>query len=117
MERETKFNILRGIIVGSCLENEQKKELIDFVTEYEDAEENGLLKHLPCRVGDTVYCLMSARTKVVESKVLWIEIHQNGVIVFSLDGGLGDVVLAHLGKKWFLTMEAAEQALAKMKGV
>ena len=57
---------------------------------------------------------MSARTKVVESKVLWIEIHGNGVMVFSLDGGLGDVVLAHLGETWSLTRKAAWQALAKM---
>lgn len=38
MEKERKFNILRGIIMGSFLNNEQKKELINFVTELEEKE-------------------------------------------------------------------------------
>lgn len=35
MEKERKFNILRGIIMGSFLNDEQKEELIGFVTELE----------------------------------------------------------------------------------
>lgn len=85
--------------------------------DYEDAEEQGLLLRLPCKVGDTIWCIVSASTKIVECTVLWIEWHRNGVIVFSLDGGLGEVVLAHLGKVWFLTEAEAEQTLAEMKGV
>ena len=76
-----------------------------------EKSEKGLLLELPCKVGDTVWCIVSAGTKVVECTVLWIEKHQNGVMVFSLDGGLGDVVLAHLGEKWFLTKEEAEKKL------
>lgn len=38
MEKERKFNILRGIIMCSFLNNEQKKELINFVTELEEKE-------------------------------------------------------------------------------
>ena len=38
MEKERKFNILRGIIMGSFLNKEQKKELINFVTELEEKE-------------------------------------------------------------------------------
>lgn len=95
------------------------KEVIELQKElqsYKDAEEQGLLLRLPCKVGDTVWCIVSAGTKMVECTVLWIEWHRNGVIVFSLDGGLGEVVLAHLGKVWFLTLAEAEQALADMKG-
>ena len=55
MERKTKFDILRLLIVGSGLETDEKKELVDFVTDYEKAEENGMLIHLPCRVGDRTY--------------------------------------------------------------
>lgn len=81
-----------------------------------EKEEQGVLVELPCKVGDTIWCLTSANTKIVECKVLWIEIHSNGVLVFCLDGGLGDVVLAHLNKKWFLTEEKAKQRLAELKG-
>lgn len=31
--------------------------------EYEDAEEQGLLLRLPCKVGDTVFCIYERRTK------------------------------------------------------
>ena len=87
------------------------EEIYRKLAEYEDAEEQGLLLRLPCKVGDTVYCLTSGNTKIFDCTVLWIEKHQNGVLVFSLDGGLGDVVLADLGKKWFATYEEAELEL------
>lgn len=96
-------------------EHEQLAEWLEELKEYKDAEEKGLLLRLPCKVGDKVWCLTSANTKIVECKVLWIEIHTNGVLVFSLDGGLGDVVLAHLNKIWFLTKAEAEQALEQLK--
>lgn len=39
MEKEQKFNILRGIVISSYLENEQKTELIDFVKRLEKEAE------------------------------------------------------------------------------
>lgn len=36
METEQKFNILRGIVMSSFLDNEEKKEIIDFVHELEE---------------------------------------------------------------------------------
>ena len=82
--------------------------------QYLDAERQGLLLRLPCKVGDTVYCLMSAKTKIVETSILWIEKHSN-CLVFALAGGFGDVVSENLGKTWFFTKEEAEQALARME--
>lgn len=35
MDREAKFNILRGIVISSFLDNEQKSELIEFLEELE----------------------------------------------------------------------------------
>lgn len=93
---------------SKCYENNMYNKL----REYEIAEEQGLLLRLPCKVGDTVYCLTSADTTIVECEILWIEKHKKGVMVFALDGGLGDVVLAKLGKNWFLTYEEAEIELA-----
>lgn len=36
IEQERNFNVLRGIILGSCLTNPDKKDLCDFVTELEE---------------------------------------------------------------------------------
>lgn len=89
-------------------------EDVDKWESFKDAEEQGLLLLLPCKVGDTVYCLMSAKTKIVETSILWIEKHSN-CLVFALAGGFGDVVSENLGKTWFFTKEEAEQALARME--
>lgn len=86
-------------------------DIEEIIKRYKELEEQGLLLRLPCKVGDTIWCLVSANTKVVKCDVLWIEINRNGAIVFSLDGALGDVLLEHLGAKWFLSQEEAEKAL------
>lgn len=39
METERKFNILRGVVVCSFLDNDQKKELIDFINQLEKLKE------------------------------------------------------------------------------
>lgn len=36
MEKDMKFNILRGIVVSSMLENDKKKELLEFVSGLEE---------------------------------------------------------------------------------
>ena len=89
-------------------------EIVKELKQYRDAEEQGLLLLLPCKVGNNVYCLTSAKTKIVETSILWIEKHSN-CLVFALAGGFGDVVSENLGKTWFLTKEEAEQALARME--
>ena len=89
-------------------------EIVKELKQYRDAEEQGLLLLLPCKVGDNVYCLTSAKTKIVETSILWIEKHSN-CLVFALAGGFGDVVSAKLGETWFLTKEEAEQALERME--
>ena len=98
---------------SNCEECYHFETMVDRLAYYEDLEEQGLLLRLPCKVGDTVWCIVGI--KVIECTVLWTEWHRNGVMVFSLDGGLGDVVLAHLGERWFTTKEEAEQKLAEMR--
>ena len=106
--RLMELNIDKDILMN---QTQEIRRLNEVIAEYERLEEQGLLLRLPCKVGDTVYFLTSGSTKIVDCTVLWIEKHQNGVLVFSLDGGLGDVVLADLGKKWFATYEEAELEL------
>ena len=40
MTKESKFNILRGIIMASFLDNEQKTELIEFIDELEKKDKD-----------------------------------------------------------------------------
>ena len=77
---------------------------IDKLAEYEQAEEDGLLIRLPCKVGDTAYTF-----NVIENKVEEINVDTLAFIMFISEFGA-------LGKTVFLTKAEAEQALAKMKG-
>ena len=43
--------------IGTCRTDCSYKQIYDRLAEYEDAEEQGLLVRLPCKVGDTVYWL------------------------------------------------------------
>lgn len=69
------------------------------LAEYEDAEEQGLLLRLPCKVGDTVYLIKSDGKAVPRTADMQF---------------LG-VLWGDYGKEWFLTPEEAEQKLKEME--
>ena len=124
MDRKTKFDILRLLIFGSGLETDEKRELVDFVTDYEKAEENGLLIHLPVSIGDIVYRINEyADNPIIPMGVTSIEIKGTTDTFKEMKckecvfGGEFTYRFTDFNKTVFLTKEAAEQALAKMKGV
>lgn len=86
--------------------------------EYEDAEEQGLLLRLPCKVGDYVWDLLSG----YRFEVVGIEMHPNGCIIFRCGNkGTEDYAsfyLDEIGERWSLSepqgKAEAEKALAEM---
>ena len=101
---------------------------IDKLAEYEDAEEQGLLLRLPCKVGDDVYYIPSEvnyrlnmlhgrndLNKVGHQKIESITIKKDVWFVeLALDKeyGTGNIrVDVCFGKTWFLAREEAEKAL------
>lgn len=95
---------------GAC----SQRKVWERLKEYEDAEEQGRLVVLPCKVGDTVYQLRNKRhargygisPRIVSSACVWHDgsyslCHQGMTYCQSRD----------LGKTWFLTYEEAEAAL------
>ena len=98
------------------------KKAVERLAEYEDAEENGLMLHLPCKVGDTVYHIKNLyKGKKITSRVieqLCIDsfvIGDNGKPQANAcdnernDWHYYDIV--DFGRYVFLTREEAEQAL------
>lgn len=93
--------------------------------EYEDAEEQGLLLRLPCKVGDTAYYLHRV---YLENEDKWIyKIDEVEVYSFMLNINIFVNVNYYIGsdrygktltpyKTLFFTREEAEAALEKMKG-
>ena len=78
-------------------------EAIDKLAEYEDAEEQGLLLRIPCKVGDIVYVFHTILECEYEYKVTRIRETQ-----FEIP------MIAMLGKSVFLTKAEAEKALEEM---
>lgn len=97
--------------------------------DYEDLEEQGLLLQLPCKVGDTVYCIYERYTKCSENEQEFDEYSCQGCECLECDShkeyymqsqkaySLDWIVsnLNNFGKIIFLTQEEAEQKLKEME--
>lgn len=84
-----------------CGENSYtyKGLLLEALGKYEDAEEQGLLLRLPCKVGDTVYLIKS----------------DGKVVPRTADMQFLGILWDYYGKEWFLTQTEAKQKLKKME--
>ena len=108
----------------NCRPSEAKKilKLAEKLKAYEDAEENGLLLRLPCKVGDIVWEVNAERKRISKFVIESITIYPCNVIQFNwtlLEGIYKNVVgfsKAELGKTVFLTKEEAEDKLKEMEG-
>ena len=91
-------------------------EVINKLAAYEDAEEQGLLLKLPCKIGDKAYYLHKGCIDEVEidSLVLNINLFVNVSYYIGCDR-FGKTLTPY--KTLFFTREEAEQALEKMKEV
>ena len=87
------------------------QKVYDKLAAYEDAEEQGLLVRLPCKVGDTVYCIRKnpfAKGRYVKENIAEaITVYRDHS--FSIFSTLNDV----LGQTVFLTREEAEATIKK----
>ena len=129
MERLTKkgFNFTTDFIkrdidswsIARCLKKLQ---------EYEDSEEQGLLLRLPCKVGDTVYCIFTRYTKCTPNSTEFDEYSCQGceyecdskkekyiqdMQAYSLDWIV--INLKNFGETVFLTKEEVEEKLKELK--
>lgn len=75
------------------------------LADYEDAEEQGLLLRLPCKVGDSVYRFWYADGKAYKVQTQVIRTLANLVAI--MESG-------EFGKSVFLSLEEAEAKLKKM---
>ena len=100
------------------------------LADYEDLDEQGLLLRLPCKVGDTVYCIYERYTKCSENEQEFDEYSCQGCECLECDSNKElyvqsqkayslDWIVSNLkrfGKTVFLTQAEAEQKLKEMEG-
>ena len=128
------FEILdnAGVDVIDCLDKLSGYESISTIDEFKalkDAEEQGLLLRLPCKVGDTIYGIYEKYTKCSENEQEFDEYSCQGCECLECDShkelyvqsqkaySLDWIVsnLKRFGKTVFLTLEEAEQKLKEME--
>lgn len=136
MDRLTQTSNLGGVALTfdldiMCSPSEMKKilKLAERLKEYEDAEEQGLLLKLPCKVGNMVYRINEgARNPIIPMVVTEIRYKalRSGKVIKKImvsddiavrTDGCSVYYEEEIGKKIFLTKEEADQALAEMKEV
>ena len=97
-------------------EHLQIAECLKELKEYQQMEEEGLLKKFPCKVGDTVYSI-ARNERVVPSTVHEIKVSKYGLTIVASNeyGGLLDFYDQDQSSTWFLTEEEAEESLQELK--
>ena len=107
--------------------HEDIRKVLRKLAEYEDAEEQGLLLRLPCKVGDDIYAIPSevnyrlnkslgakGLNAICRQVVDHIEFNSYGYLV-STNEGMTVHRQEAFGETWFLTRNEAEQKLKEME--
>lgn len=116
LETSTMNNSIKGY-----WEHKQVAEYLRKLKEYEDLEEQGRLLKLPCKVGDTVYCIENKEIYTCTVGIISIS-KNNGVWVeINFPKEMPDIVaieynLDDIGKTVFLTKSEAEAKLKELRG-
>lgn len=114
---------------GYQCQHQCEGDIIEKLATYEDLEEQDLLLQLPCKVGNTVYCIYERYTKCSENEQEFDEYSCQGCECLECDShkeyymqsqkaySLDWIVsnLNNFGKIIFLTQEEAEQKLKEME--
>lgn len=138
MERLTKRNkngevskvkSSRATYVCTILEEEAKfnQEVLDRLAEYEDAEEVGLIKRLPCKEGDTVYLPWEydGESDIAELTVKHVSVDEEDIDTnlesdnydFLWKYDFGVFGFEEIGKRVFLTEAEAQVKLKEMQKI
>ena len=101
-----------------CGENSYtyKGLLLEALGKYEDAEEQGLLLRLPCKVGDVIYEIHPLTNKITPRKIKSIVVCNCPDLTIMYKSGYDySNVQDDFGKTVFLTQAEAEQKLKEME--
>lgn len=92
-----------------------KNECIKKLKEYENAEEQGLLLKLQCKIGDEAYEIHPLTGKITTRKITNISIYNAPDLTIFYISGNYLILDENIGKTVFLKRDEAEEALRKMK--
>ena len=109
-------NYMKGNCMKCAEQHEKLAEWLEELKSYKEAEEQGLLVRLPCKVGEKLWCIVNG--KINELRVHHFDMPAFGTtdIVFRYaDGFKLERFVGEMDKTVFLTHEEAEKKLEEMK--
>ena len=89
-----------------------KPGFTEHIRELLQAEKDGRLVILPCKVGDTIYRCGDPIKKIYEWQIAYVEVYEDETVF--VDDSDNTFVEADIGKTIFLTREEAERALEEV---
>lgn len=95
-----------------------KAEMAKEIRAWRNAEEQGLLVRLPCKVGDIIFRInRGSKRPIIELTVTQINITRKSYNLDVIDGDYGELMCFKndIGKTIFLTREEAEKKLEEME--
>ena len=107
----------QGLKIEPCEMNTHHcRMILEKLADYEEAEEQGLLVRLPCKVGDTLYCIVNGEVKKLKVHSFGVSDFEITDIEFKYVDGFKIVrFVGEVGKTVFLTRKEAEKKLEEMK--
>lgn len=112
-----------SILCNTFSSEHRLKAILNKLGEYEDAERQGLLLQLPCKVGDTIYEVYYENRKYiirehVVNQFVYISYREPRIEIYCEreNGFLLSSITGKLDEGLFLTREEAEAKLKEMEG-
>ena len=113
-------------MAGAIIDEADIQDVINKLYDYEEAEENGLLLRLPCKVGDTVYYISEGFIEPCTVETIFISDYTDKDGNYSYMAEIHfdredcpyvstEIYFTDIGKTVFLTQEEAEQKLKEME--
>lgn len=117
-------NYMKANCIKCAEEHEQLAKWLEELKSYKEAEEQGLLVRLPCKVGDTVWDNDFGYPEPYEIKAFsygycdsYVEPDIEDEIIFYYENSIGSVTgafpMSELGKTVFLTREETKKKLGR----
>lgn len=112
-----------GMCIEPCeMSAHHSRIALERLAAYEDAEEQGLLLRLPCKVGDTIYEVSYENRKYIcehiVNQFVYIAYRKPRIEIYceGENGFLSSSITGQLDEGLFLTREQAEAKLKEMEG-
>ena len=105
-------NYMKANCIKCAGQHEKLAEWLEELKSYKEAEKQGLLVRLPCKVGDSVFIIVGK--DISKQGIRKVEISDNGII-FKTNRRKRIFNISEFGKTVFLTREEAVNKFEEMK--